>query len=376
ARVDVPPGAELIPAEGLHVYPGMIDAATVVGLTEIGSVSGSVDISESGKINAHVRVESAINPESELIPVTRANGITHVLTAPRGGVISGTSALIRLDGWTWEDLTAAAPAAMHVNYPAYPRAGGGSFFGPQVSEEEQRKRREEDLKELRQAVVSARAFRQARLAGSADLQPDPVLEAMIPVLEGAIPVIVSASEVRQIKEAIAWSRAEGLRMILEASADAWRVTDLLKQHDIPVILGPVLSSSFREDEPYDTAYAAPAMLHKAGVRFCIVNSGGGFGASSTRNLPYQAGMAAAFGLPRDVALKAVTLYPAQILGVGDRLGSIEVGKSASLILTDGDPLEIRTRVVREFIDGREVDLANRHQRLYDKYRGRPTVAER
>lgn len=163
-------------------------------------------------------------------------------------------------------------------------------------------------------------------------------------------------------------------MILSGGAESWRVADLLKTEGIPAIVGPILSDSFRRDEPYDTAYTLPLKLHQAGVTFCITNGGGGFAAANTRNLPHQAAMAAAFGLPKDEALKAVTLYPARILGVGDRLGSIETGKSASLILTDGDPLEIRTKVIKEFIDGRPVDLGNKHQRLYDKYRSRPVAA--
>jgi len=264
--------------------------------------------------------------------------------------------------------------AMHVTYPAYPRTGGGGGFGPQLSEDEQKKRREGDLKELKQAVEAARAYGQMKQAGSASFRPDAALEAMQPVLAGRIPVMVQATEVRQIKDAIAWARDEGLRMILTGGGDARLVIDQLKANDIPVVVGPVLSDSFRRDEPYDSAYALPEALRQAGVRFCISNGGGGFGAANTRNLPYQAGMAAAFGLPKDIALKAVTLYPAQILGVADRLGSIEVGKSASLILTDGDPLEIRTKVLKVFIDGREVDLGNKHQRLYDKYRARPKPA--
>jgi imidazolonepropionase-like amidohydrolase len=375
AAVPVPAGATIVDGKGLHLYPGMIDADTVVGLTEIGSVAGSVDTNETGKINPNVRAEVAINPESELIPVTRANGITHVLTAPAGGIISGTSALIRLDGWTWEDMRAAAPVAMHVSYPAYPRTGGfGFFFGPQLSEEEQKKRREGDIKELKSAIEAARAYQRTKEAGRDSFKPDPVLEAMLPLIEGRIPVIVEASEIRQIREAVAWVKQEGLRMILAGGGDAWRAADLLRKEDIAVIVGPIFSNSFRPDEPYDTAYTTPLKLHEAGVRFCISNGGGGFAAANTRNLPWQAAMAAAFGLPKDAALKAVTLYPAQILGVGDRLGSIEAGKSASLILTDGDPLEIRTKVVKEFIDGRPVDLGNRHQHLYDKYRSRPVIA--
>ncbi len=371
----VPPGFTVIDAAGQHLYPGMIDADTVLGLTEIGSVPGSVDISETGKINSNVRVEASINPDSELLPVTRAAGITHVLTSPRGGLIAGSGALIRLDGWTWEDLTAAAPVGMRINFPSYPRTGG-FFFGPRRSEEDQEKERKEDLKLLDETFEAARAYRKAKEAGSESLDPDPALEALVPVIEGKVPIMVSASEVRQIKDAIAWAEKQGLRMILVSSGDAWRVTDRLRKDDIPVVLGPILNDRFRRDEPYDTAYTMPLKLQQAGVRFCIVNGGGGFGASSTRDLPYQAGMAAAFGLPRDVALKAITLYPAEILGVGDRLGSIEAGKSASLVLADGDLLEFHTNVLREFIDGREVDLSNKHKRLYDKYRSRPVVKAR
>ena len=372
--VSIPGNATIVKASGQHLYPGLIDANTVVGLTEIGSVAGSVDLSETGKINPNVHVESSINPDSELIPVTRANGVTHVLTAPQGGIIAGTSALIRLDGWTWEDLTASSPAAMHVNYPAYPHAGGRRLFGQQPAEEELKKRRDSDLKELKSAFEAARAYRQMKAADSPSFRPDPSLEAMLPLIEGKIPVIVNATEIRQIKDAIGWAKAEGVRMVLAGGGDASRAAELLKSNGIPVIVGPIFSDSFRRDEPYDTAYTMPLKLRDAGVKFCISTGGGGFGASNTRNLPYHAGMAAAFGLPKDEALKAITLYPAQILGVGDRLGSIEVGKSASLMLTDGDPLEIRTRVLKVWIDGRLADLSNKHQRLYDRYRARPMPA--
>ena len=365
----IPQGARVIRAEGLHVYPGLIDIDTAVGLTEIGSVAGGNDVIETGKINPGVRAEVAVNPESELIPVTRANGITHVLTAPAGGIISGTSALIRLDGWTWEEMAAAAPAAMHVDYPAYPREEPGFSLEPPKSKEEKLEERKDDLRQLAETFEAARAYRTARSEGSGD--PDPALEAMLPVLDGRIPVIVSASEVREIKEAVQWARREGVRMILRSAQDYWHLADFLAENRIPVIVGPVLSDNFREDEPYDTAYTGPLKLHEAGVPFCIVNGGDRFDAAHTRNLPYQAAMAAAFGLPRKEALKAVTLYPARILGVDSRLGSIEPGKSATLIITDGDPLEIRTHVLRELIDGHEVDLMNRHLRLYEKYRDRP-----
>ncbi len=197
---------------------------------------------------------------------------------------------------------------------------------------------------------------------------------MLPVLDGRLPVIVYADDIRQIKSAVAWAGKEGLRMILAGSRDVWRAADLLATNEIPVIFTNVLALPARDDEPYDTPFTAVSKLHEAGVQFCVAGSANAFAAANARSLPYHAAMAAAFGLPREEALKSVTLYPAQILGIGDSLGSIEVGKSASLIITDGDPLEIRTQVEHEFIDGREVDLQdNKHYQLYKRYAGRPVI---
>lgn len=379
AGVSVPMGATVVDGKGKHVYPGMIAANTVLGLAEIESVSGGVDTTETGVMNANIHTEISVNPDSELIPVTRANGVTHVLTAPRGTSINGTSALIRLDGWTWEDLTAGAPVAMHIQWPAFRvQRRRGVSITPVPSEEEQNRAREKALKTIRQAFEDARAYQKAKSAdgknGAKAIKSDSMWEAMIPVLEGRIPVIVHADEIRQIKSAIEWADQEGVRMILAGEGDVWRVADQLREKKIPVIVSGVLSLPAREDESYDSAYAVAAKLHAAGVTFCIASSGSMMDAPNTRNLPYHAGMAAAFGLPREEALKAVTLYPAQILGFGSILGSLEVGKSASVILTDGDPLEIRTKIFAEFIDGRRVALENnKHFRLYQKYMNRPKL---
>jgi imidazolonepropionase-like amidohydrolase len=362
------PGAEVIDATGKHVYPGLIDANNVVGLAEISAVAATVDISETGTVNANVNTAIAVNPDSELIPVTRANGITHVLAAPGGDLIHGSSALIRLDGWTWEDLTAASPVAMHISWPSF-RIRTFSYFGSPPSREDQEKKRDESLKKIQQVFDDAKAYataKQAQADGGRHLDADPVLEALLPVLNRQIPVIVYADDVRQKKQE--------LRMIIAGSRDVWRSADLLAAKSIPVILTSVLALPSREDEPYDTPYTAAAKLHEAGVRFCFAGSASAFAAANARNLPYHSAMAAAFGLPHDEAIKAVTLYPAQIIGLGDHLGSIEAGKSASVIVTDGNPLEIRTHVERSFIDGREADLQdNRHDRLYRRYAARPVV---
>jgi len=374
ARLSPLPGARILDASGKHVYPGLIDANTVVGLTEIGSVAGSVDVVELGQVNPNVNTAIAINPDSELIPVTRANGLTHTLSVPSGGLISGSSALIRLDGWTWEDLVAATPVALHVRWPSFRiNRRGFSVAGP--SEEDQKKQREERLERIRTLFDDARAYRRAKQADDdGTLDADPSLEALLPVLDGRVPVMLHAGEIRQIESAIEWAEEQGLRIILAGAGDLWRVADLLREKRIPVVVTSVLALPSREDEPYDTAYELPLKLRDAGVEFCIASSGSRFGAPMTRTLPYRAAMAAAFGLTPDEALHAITLAPARILGLDTMLGSIEVGKSASLIVTDGDPLEIRTRIEAAFIDGRPVDLlANRHDRLYEKYKSRPAA---
>ncbi|MDX1387788.1 MAG: amidohydrolase family protein [Acidobacteriota bacterium] len=369
--------AEVLEVAGRHLYPGMIDASSSLGLTEIGSVAGSVDVSEIGEINPEINTAIAVNPDSELIPVSRAAGLTHVLTVPGGGLVSGTSALIRLDGWTWEDLAAVSPAGMHIRWPSFRIRRGPSFFGPPESEEDQKKRRKEQLDHIDDLFDDARAYALARRAdgnGGKRAEIDPALEAMLPVIDGEIPVILHAGEVRQIRSAVEWAGKQGLASIVAGNADLWRVTDLLVDSGVPVIVTSVLNRPTREDEPYDTPFVLPARLHEAGVRFCISTGGGGFGTSNGRNLPYHAAMAAAFGLDREEAVRSITRYPAEILGVGDDLGTIEVGKSASLVMTDGDLLEIRTNVLRVFIDGRAVDVEdNKQYRLYDKYRHRPRV---
>ena len=373
-------GASVVDATGQHAYPGLIDADTAVGLVEIGSVAGSVDLAETGSLNPQVNTAIAINPDSELIPVTRANGITHVLAVPEGGLVSGTSALVRLSGWTWEDLAAARPVALHVRWPSFATRRGGGPGGQAPSEEDQKKEREESLKRIKNLFADARAYAKAKAAAGGSKRPfevDPRLEAMLPVIEGKVPVVVHAVEIRQIRSAIEWSDTEGLRMILDAAGDVWRVADLLREKKIPVIVDGVLALPRRDDEPYDTAYSVAAKLKAAGVTFCIASGGGSFGSAMVRNLPYHAAMAAAYGLSKDDALRSITIDAARVLGVDRDLGSIEAGKSASIILTDGDPLEIRTHVLASWIDGRRITLEdNKHDRLYRKYRSRPVTRPR
>ena len=367
--VALPDGTEQIDVSGKWVYPGLIAANTVLGLTEINAIRATRDYAEVGDIKPNVRVEVGLNPDSELLPVARANGITLALTVPRGGLISGTSAVIMLDGWTWEQMTLKAPVGLHIFWPFM-----GVRTAPWIrkSKEEQVRDRDRRIARIRQAFADARAYWKAKRAEIADKNipyhdTDLRWEAMRPVLEGEIPVFVHADEIRQIEAALDWARSENIRLVLVGGYDAWRVADRLKEQQVPVIIGGVHRRVLRRWEPYDTPFTLARKLYEAGVTFCIASEGSPFGAAHERNLPYQAATAAAYGLPRTEALKAVTLYPAQILGIDDRAGSLEPGKDATLIVTTGDPLEITTQVTMEFIQGRKVDLSSKQTQLYEKY---------
>ncbi len=377
--VDITSSADTqrIDVTGKHVYPGFIDAATDIGLTEIGSLRATRDASEVGQVNPNARAEVAVNPDSELIPVARANGVLLAVSGPEGGILSGTSALLQLDGWTWEDMTVRAPLAMELNWPSMSPVRS---WQQRESERDQMRQRDEQLRQVKQTFDDARAYLAAKKAhgskahgsavgvdgaGAPHQNCDARWEAMLPLLEGKIPLAVNANEVQQIQAAVAFAQQETVKLILVGGADAPLCADLLKKYDVPVILTGTQRLPQRRSSSYDEAYALPAKLKELGIRFCIA---GTRSASYARNLPYQAGMAAAFGLPRDEALKAITLYPAQVLGVSDRVGSLEPGKDATLIVTTGDPLETPTQVEQAYIQGRKIELTSRHTRLWEKYK--------
>ena len=373
ANAPIPADATVIDGSGLFVYPGMIDSGSNVGLVEIDSVPGTVDTSELGDFNPNARAAVAINPHSEVVPVTRVNGVTHVLSVPEGGIIAGQSALVQLAGWTPPEMVVKSPAAMHIRFP---RLRSTSPFAPQPQDEEaekeQRKAYTRSIDQLRDLFRDARAYAKAAAARASDdkvrrFDHDLMLEALVPVVEGRVPVVMHANLARDIKAALEFADEHELKVILAGAHDVARVVDDVKRRNIPVILGPILSLPPREDDPYDLLFTNAKTLHDAGIPFAIQTSD----AHNARNLPYHAASCAAFGLPKDVALKAITLYPAQIWGVADRLGSLEVGKSASLIVTDGDPLEIRTNVRRVFIAGEEIPMDSRHTLLYEKFSKRP-----
>jgi imidazolonepropionase-like amidohydrolase len=368
-KVTAPKGIRIIEAKGLHVYPGMMDSGTEIGLSEISSVTETNDTRELGDFNPQLRALIAVNPGSEHIPVTRANGITSVITLPQGGILAGQAALIHLDGWTWQEMAVAGSVAMHLRFPIpqAPSSRSSSRQTTPVPFRELLRTHDRQVRELEQLFESARRYQKAKTASGAGFEPDLKMEALLPVIERKQPLLVTAVRERAIREALRFAEKENVRIILAQARDAWKVADELKAKNIPVILGPTLELPLDEDDPYDKAFTLPAELYKAGVKFAFAT----FSVRESRNLPYQAATGVAFGLPYREALKAVTLNPAEIWGVADQIGSLDKGKWADLMVTDGDPLETRTQVKQLFIKGKAADLENKQRRLYEKYMARP-----
>ena len=376
AGIPVPGGAKVIDCTGKHVYPGFVHANTILGLQEISTIEGSDDSRETGNLNPNQRAEVMYNPDSDFLPVARLNGVTTVLTIPGGGAVRGTSALMHLDGWTQEDITVRAPAALHVQWPNMTPIH--AFFELR-SDEEQAKARDEAIKAIGDAFDDARAYWTARDAESGKGVPkhdeDVRWDAMRKALKGEIPVAFHCDALNQIRAVLRFCDQQKLtNIILLGGYDSWRVADELKRRNIAVIVAGVLATPNRGYESYDEAFTVASKLAKAGVRYCIADEGGGFAAANARNVPYQAAMAEAFGLDHDEALKSVTLYPAQILGAGDKIGSIEVGKLADLQVTDGDPLIIATHCEQVVVNGKVVPMESRQTRLFHKYDERPRGA--
>ncbi len=382
--VMVPSGASVIDGTGLHVYPGLVDAFSRLGLTEIGAVSATQDVSELGNWNAHLDAYTAIHPASEHIPVARANGITHALTAPgsggggffgggSSGGIPGQATLIHLDGWTVEDMAIEPSVGMVIQWPGI-QTRTFDFATFSVKEKpftEAKKEYDEQVQKLEDWLDAARHYKQAMTRGDASkFQRDLQLEHLSRVLGGELPVIVVANDKRGIEGALDLAERYDLRVIMASAREAREVKQALVEKQIPVILGPSQTLPREEDDPYSDPLSLAGELHAAGVKIAF----GTFNSSDSRTLPYEAANTVPFGLPKEEALKAVTINAAQILGVADRLGTIEPGKIGNVIVTTGDPLEITTRIEYLFIDGIPVDTGNKHQELWDKYRKRPAKA--
>jgi imidazolonepropionase-like amidohydrolase len=375
AGVSAPAGAEVIDASGLWVYPGMIDAGTSMGLSEVSSVGATNDTSELGDMNPNVAAIWAVNPSSSHIAVTRVEGVTSVLSMPSGGTISGQAAFINLAGTTPREMAVAPNAALVIDFPRV--GGGGGFAAFQLAQQgitqDALTARDRRVEELRRLFRDAEAYGRAQDAYAKDPKSVPrpptdlKLAALVPYARGERPVIFRAERDRDIRNAVRFAEEMKLKPIIIGGSEAWKTAQFLKEKNVPVILDSVLNLPLREDDPYDSLYENAAKLQAAGVRFCISTGDSG---AHVRDLPFHAGMAAAYGLPKTEALKAVTLYPAQILGVADRVGSVEQGKIANLVVTDGDILEARTHVRHLFIAGRQIPLVSRHTMLYDQFKDR------
>ncbi len=364
SKDDAPVDATRVDASGLHVWPGMVAAATRLGIQEIGSVSATFDYDEIGSLTPEVRAAVAVNPDSTTLPVTRSNGVLTAGVFPSGGALPGQASVIELAGWTWEEMALRPSAGLVVDWPA------GGVRRPWQSESDYREAVQRvggQREELAELFDDARAWAAARSADGEGVAQDIRLAAMQGALRGATPVFVQADDVDAIRSAIGWAVDEGLRMVLVGGADAEQCADLLKEHRIPVVVTGTQRTPRRRDHAYDRPFTLPARLAAAGVDFCISGTTGYY---NERNLPYHAGQAVAYGLDPDRAFAAVSKDAAQILGLGDELGTLEVGKRATLIVTDGHPLEVTTQVRMAWASGRRLDLSNKQTKLAEKYRER------
>ncbi len=371
----VPSGAEKIDGKGLSVYPGMIDAGTNMGLTEIGQgVNASVDISETGTMNANAKAIKGIHPYSAHVNVTRVNGITTVMSYPTGGLIAGQSAVINLNGSTPDEMAVVNEFGLVINFPRITTfAGfGGGFGGPPVEFSEAVKRRDTQLDELKKVFTAAQNYLRARDAFAKDSSlpypnVDQKFDAMAPYMRGERPIIFTAERERDIRGVAKFVGEMKVKGIIIGGQEAWKAADDLKKNNIAVIYTNIYSLPVRDDDAYDYLFDAPSKMQAAGIKFCISTGDSG---AEVRDLPYHAGLAGAYGLSKDDALKSVTLYPAQILGIDSQLGSIETGKVANIVVTDGDLLEPRTNIKYIFIGGRMIPLTSRHTRLFDAFKDR------
>ncbi len=346
--IRIPEGATTIDAAGLHLYPGLIDAGTTLGIAEIELEKVTMDASEIGRFQPDLRAGIAVNVESELVMAARAGGITTAFLRPNGGIIGGQYSVIQTAGWTPEEMVRDYTVGLALQWPES----------------------EEDQQRLTRFVRESRLYDAARSAPESanTVLKDPRYEAMRPYVTGQKPIFVEAHSRKQIAGALIWAEEEKLKIAITGGTDAWKLASQLKTRKVPVIVGPVMRSPISEWDPYDATYANPGRLFEAGVQFCIRSDN----ASNSRNAPLEAGRSVAFGLPEEEALKAVTLNAASILGIEKECGSITVGKRADLVLTDGSPLQTSTQIKGTFVGGKPFAPESRQTRLYEKYRARLT----
>ena len=382
AKIVPPKGMKIVEGKGLRAYPGMIDSGTTLGLSEISSERVTVDTGELGEFMPQLRALIAVNPESEHFPVVRANGISSTVTLPAGGgrggggaqIIGGQAALIHMAGWTWEDMAVNRTAAIVLQFPS---TGGGrgnfaadfpeEFGGAQQSYADRKRAYDQAIQRMNDFFDAARQYQKEKSNNAPGFKKDLKMEAMLPVLDGKVPVAVTAQRERQIRDAMTFADKQHIKIVLMQPRDILKVAADVKAKNIPVILGRTEALPDNEDAAYDQGESLPNGVFKAGIKFAFAT----FNNEFSRNLPYNAARAVAYGLPYDEALKAVTINAAEIWGASDRIGSIEKGKWADLMITNGDPLETPTEIKHLYIKGVDVDLTNKQTRLYQKYMGRP-----
>lgn len=358
--ISIPPGAEVIDCKGQWIYPGMIDSGTQLGLSEIGSDTRTKDFNEVGDILAQMKGLTAVNPNSVLIPVTRISGVTTVITMPEGDLIPGTAALINLYGYTPDQMFGGFEGVV-LNFPNMGRKG----FLDRRTDEEIKKASEKALQKLNDVWEMAVQYHKLDSATkSKGVKYYPEMRALLPVIRGEMDLMIEANASKDIQAALKWVADKKIKkVILTGVAEGWRVADQIAKAGMPVIAGPVLAVPARDYDRYDKAYANPGLLKKAGVKVALRTKE----TENVRNLPYHAAFAAAYGLGKEEALRAVTIVPAEIFGVADKLGSIEVGKNATLLVSDGDPFETKTNIRHVFIDGWQVPMISRQTQLYEEF---------
>ncbi|QDV16792.1 D-hydantoinase [Gimesia panareensis] len=338
----------VIDAKGLHVYPGMIDTGTTLGLTEIDKVRETRDYAESGDLQPDLRTGVAVNPDSELFPVARAGGITTVLVCPHSGLIAGQSSIVQTAGWTAPEMVMQLEAGLQINWST-------------------KQERQDELKDfVKQARLYQKLKSQTQTDASRRPVTDPRYEALLPYLDGKKPVIIEANSREAIAGALLFADEEKLKIIISGGADAWKLTKELKARKVPVIVGPVMHRPEEDYDPFDAPYTNPAHLYEAGVPFCIRSHS----AWNSRNTPFEAAMAVAYGLPEQAAIRSVTLSAAEVLGIEDQVGSLTKGKLANLIITDGSPLQQTSHIKAVCVGGTLMPPESKQTRLYDRYRQR------
>lgn len=368
AGVSIPQGAKTIDCSGLTIYPGMIDGGTQVGLVEVSSDPRTRDNNEIGDVIPHIQALVAVNPSSVILPVTRVNGVLTTLTMPSGGLFPGTAALINLHGYTPDQMYAGFKGVI-LNFPTTGRRGRWD----RRSDDDIKKAAEKALEQLNDVWAKAVQYHKIDSASGGKDQPYyPEMEALLPVVRGEMKLLVNVNSANDIKSALKWIEEKGADAIICGAAEGWRVADEIAKAGIPVITGPVLSNPTRDYDRYDRPYANAGAMQKAGVKVAIRTND----MENTRNLPYHAGFAAAYGMGKEQALKAVTIIPAEIFGVADKYGSLEKGKVANLFITDGDPFETKTQVKYVFIDGWNIPMESRHTQLYEEYLNRAPGVEK